>query len=179
MTGATGDFNVMISPEIQSRLEADAIGGTSCHLKRAGSCNVIDFIESVMNDDDKGIQSFLERLKDIQFVAKDLLDGEGAKVFLDALKSTSMYQNGLTSLSGAGAAFYIYGIYSLYWNNHQVPLVVAAKDQPENKTPSITYPGDDQDENGCPKDAPSGDDAPSCDSCEGKDNVCQTVRPIP
>lgn len=164
MTGPKGDLDVLMSPKLEQQL-SDMMGKVpACSKKREAACGITKFLEDFKADNSELIKALNDAVKDIQFLSQDVLK---------ALGTSATAQEAQMVASGFGGISLVWMAFHVYAKNH-LPLAFGIRDPPKNNIPTIVTPPKKPKK--CPADAPKGKDAPLCQDCKGKDNVCQDVR---
>lgn len=163
MTGPKGDLDVLMSPKLEQQL-SDMMGkAPACSKKREAACGITKFLEDFKADNSELVKALNDAVKDIQFLSEDVLKALGTSA---TAQEAQMVATGIGGISLVWMAFHVYA------KNH-LPLAFGIRDPPKNNIPTILTPPKKPKK--CPADAPKGKDAPLCQDCKGKDDVCQDV----
>jgi hypothetical protein len=136
-------------------------------------------MDNLKNGDDPLVKQYRNYTQDMKFASdetknkyKDLVDEtdeilQKRGIFLLALAAPEILEIGYTSLA------FLAGLAGV-WESRKLVESYAISNVPLN-VPKISSPKksvDDGDDDSCPKDAPTGKDAPLCDDWDGKNEKC-------
>lgn len=183
MTGVNKDINILLSPALIEKLQ-ELSAGNSCSQKRDSNCYA-DTMENIKNSDDPLVKQYRDYTQDMQFASDETKDK-----YKDLVNETDeqLQKRGVVLAGvaiyeilevGWSALTFLAGVVGI-WESKKLMDSYAIGNVPLN-FPKISAPkkggddSDDGDDDSCPKDAPTGKDAPICDDCNGKDEKCTTV----
>jgi hypothetical protein len=183
LTGVNNDINVLLSPALTEKL--NSFYSNPCK-KRDSNCYA-DAIEDVENSDDPLIKEYRAYVQNITFISdqskdkySDLIEDTGktfqkrgvilaAAALSETLGEASV---ALSFLYAAAVGFATKLVVQTAYAINVVPINIPTISAPKKNGGD----GDgDGNNDGCPKDAPTGKDAPLCDDCDGKDTTCTKV----
>lgn len=164
MTGPGGNLDVLMSPKLEQELSDMIRKVPACSKKREAVCGIVKFLEDFKASNSDLIKALDDAVKDIHFLSQDVLK---------VLSTPANAQQAALVANGIGAMGLVFLSYHVYVKNH-LPLAFGIRDPPKNNIPTIETPPKEPKK--CPADAPTGKNAPLCQDCKGKNNICQDVR---